>query len=96
MSLDMVCDTGRHRLPACLAGAGGAVGATTATALMAATAFLRPGIATASLGCGDDRTGAGEEDDGWEVDATLSAKAMSLAVAAHCGLYVALRGTPTY
>jgi hypothetical protein len=46
MSLDMVRDTGRHRLPACLAGAAGAAGATEATALMAATAFLLPGIAS--------------------------------------------------
>lgn len=58
MSLDMVSDTGRHRLRAGLAGARGAAGATAAaTALMAAGAFLRRGtvaIAAARLGSGDD------------------------------------------
>jgi len=39
----MVCDNGRHRLPAGLGGAGAGGGAKAATALMtAAAAFLRP------------------------------------------------------
>jgi len=40
--LDMVCDTDRHRLPAGLAGVGAGGGATAATALMIAAAFVRP------------------------------------------------------
>ena len=44
LSLDMVCDTERHRWsPVGLAGAGAGGGATAAaTALMTAAAFLRP------------------------------------------------------
>ena len=43
LSLDMVCDNGRHRLPAGLGGAGAGSGAKAATALMTtAAAFLRP------------------------------------------------------
>ena len=57
-SLDMVCDTDRHRLPAGLAGAGAGGGATAATALMIAAAFLRPaGIFTT------DAAGVVSDDD---------------------------------
>lgn len=82
-SLDMVCDTGRHRPPAAapvsLAGTGAAGGATVATGLTVATDLLRPGMATAAttrFGSGDDWT-AGDEDHR-EVDAALIAEAMSL------------------
>jgi len=54
----MVCDTDRHRLPAGLAGVGAGGGATAATALMIAAAFLRPaGIFTT------DAAGVVSDDD---------------------------------
>ena len=58
-SLDMVCDTDRHRVPAGLAGAGAGGGATAATALVTAADFFRPaGIFVT------DAAGVVSDDDG--------------------------------
>jgi len=56
----MVCDTDRHRLPAGLAGVGACGGATAATALMIAAAFLRPAGIFAT-----DAARVVMSDDGW-------------------------------
>ena len=56
----MVCDTDRHRLPAGLAGVGAGGGATAATALMIAAAFLRPAGIFAT-----DAARVVMSDDGW-------------------------------
>ena len=56
----MVCDTDRHRLPADLAGVGAGGGATAATALMIAAAFLRPAGIFAT-----DAARVVMSDDGW-------------------------------